>query len=142
MVGGQLLDLRAENSAVSGEALEAIHRRKTGALLAAALRLGGRAAGASSEQLAALDHFGAAIGLAFQITDDILDETAPTASLGKRAGRDAALGKSTYPKLFGLDTSRSMARDYVSGAVQALEHAGLASWELTGIAGYVLARQR
>ena len=113
MVAGQWLDLQAENQPASTAALEAIHRRKTGALLAESLRLGGRAASANPEQLAALHQFGISLGLAFQITDDVLDETARTAELGKTAGRDAALGKSTYPAHFGIEGARALARQHI-----------------------------
>ena len=103
MIGGQLLDLEGEGLALSLEQLERIHRAKTGALLTASVRLGGLAAVAEPATLDALSRYGAAIGLAFQIADDVLDVTSTTDELGKTAGRDVALRKSTYPALLGIE---------------------------------------
>ena len=112
MIGGQMDDLEAERSwpedahdAVT--ALERIHRRKTGALLTVAVRLGGLYAGADQETDRRLGALGAAIGLLFQIADDILDVTSDSATLGKTAGKDAAARKLTYPGLLGLAESRA-----------------------------------
>ncbi|MFI5245682.1 MAG: polyprenyl synthetase family protein, partial [Gemmatimonadales bacterium] len=102
MIGGQLLDLEGEGAPLTLAALERVHRMKTGALIGASVRIGGLAARASEETLRAFDRYGAAVGLAFQIADDVLDVTATTDVLGKTAGRDAALRKSTYPALLGL----------------------------------------
>jgi|CXWL01.1.fsa_nt_gi geranylgeranyl pyrophosphate synthase len=108
MIGGQADDLAAEAAwpADAAAALEAIHRRKTGALLAVAVRLGGLYAGAGSETAAALERLGAAVGLMFQIADDILDVEGTAESLGKTAGKDAAARKLTYPAVHGLAASR------------------------------------
>jgi len=108
MIGGQMDDLEAEWAwpADAGAALESIHRRKTGALLTAAVRLGGLYAGASAAEDRALAALGARIGLLFQIADDILDVTGTAASLGKTAGKDAQAQKLTYPGLYGLEESR------------------------------------
>ncbi len=111
MVGGQALDLEGEALTASGTAygldhLQTIHRLKTGALLRGAVELGGLLGGADPAQRAALRAYGEAIGLAFQIQDDILDATSNEATLGKRAGKDQGRGKITYPSLLGLDGAR------------------------------------
>ncbi|MBI3130965.1 MAG: polyprenyl synthetase family protein [Acidobacteria bacterium] len=111
MVGGQALDLEGEALTASGtdfgwEHLQTIHRLKTGALLRASVELGGLLGGADSIQQASLRAYGEAIGLAFQIQDDILDATSDAATLGKRAGKDQGRGKITYPSLLGLDGAR------------------------------------
>ncbi|HET7462782.1 MAG TPA: farnesyl diphosphate synthase [Longimicrobium sp.] len=141
MVGGQLMDLEGEGRALDAGALEAIHRRKTGALLAAALRLGGLAAGAGQAALAALDEYGQDLGLAFQIVDDVLDVTGSGAQLGKTPGKDESAGKTTYPALFGLDGARARAEGYVAAAVSALRAGGIESEALEGLARYVLERR-
>lgn len=112
MVGGQALDLEGEALTRAGEAydlahLQTIHRLKTGALIRAACELGGLLGGASSEARAALREYGAALGLAFQIQDDILDATSTAATLGKRAGKDQGRGKITYPSLLGLEGAKA-----------------------------------
>lgn len=121
MVGGQMADLQAEtrDDATLNE-LEAIHRRKTGALLSAALRLGATVAGASGYEKAALDRYGRNVGLAFQVVDDLLDATGDEAKLGKRVGKDCGLGKWTYPGLMGIDASRAWARELTASAIDAL----------------------
>ena len=103
MIGGQLADLDAEGADLSREELDLIHSAKTGALIAASLEMGGLAAGATQSKVRALADFGLRIGLAFQIMDDILDVTSSTDMLGKTTGRDAALRKSTYPALLGVE---------------------------------------
>ena len=108
MVGGQALDLGSEGRARVGAALVArIHRRKTGALIRAAVRAGAIGAGATERELSRLTAYGEALGLAFQIADDVLDETGPTAVTGKRGGGDAAHGKATYPAALGLEGARA-----------------------------------
>ncbi|MDU7867139.1 MAG: (2E,6E)-farnesyl diphosphate synthase, partial [Pantoea sp.] len=112
MCGGQALDLAAEGQSVDLVQLEQIHRHKTGALIRAAVRLGALAAGeAGRAALPALDRYADAIGLAFQVQDDILDVVGDTAVIGKRQGADQHLGKSTYPSLLGLEQARAKARD-------------------------------
>jgi geranylgeranyl pyrophosphate synthase len=140
MVGGQLMDLAGEARRLDAGALEDIHRRKTGALLAASLCLGGRAAGAGDAELAALATYGADLGLAFQIVDDVLDVVGDAAALGKTAGKDESAGKTTYPALFGLDGSQSRAAGFISEAVAALHAAGIRSEELEALARYVVER--
>lgn len=107
MVGGQALDLEGEHHLDYGlDHLQTIHRLKTGALLRGAVELGGLLGGASPAQREALRTYGEALGLAFQIQDDILDATSDAATLGKRAGKDQGRGKITYPSLLGLDGAR------------------------------------
>lgn len=109
MCGGQALDLAAtgNGSSLSVHALEELHSLKTGALIRAAVRMGALCGGASAEELAALDRYAAALGLAFQVRDDILDIEGDSATLGKTAGKDAAQDKATFPALIGLDASRA-----------------------------------
>ncbi len=141
MIGGQLLDLEGEGRALTLAELERIHNAKTGALICAAVRLGGIAAGASEERIDALGVYGRAIGLAFQITDDVLDVTATTDVLGKTAGRDAVLQKSTYPALLGIEGARARARALVEEGCSALNAEGLLTSRLEHLARYVVARR-
>lgn len=140
MVGGQLLDLEGEGSSLSIDQLERIHGAKTGALISASARIGGIAAGANAVVLDALTAYGNAIGLAFQIADDVLDATSTTAALGKTAGRDVALRKSTYPMLLGVERAIERAASLVDDACAALEHAGLRTATLEMLARYAIAR--
>lgn len=140
MVGGQLLDLESEGRSATAELLERIHGRKTGALLAASLRIGALAAGASEDALAAVTAYGEHLGLAFQIVDDVLDVTGDEASLGKTAGKDESSGKTTYPALLGIDGARALAASLVADAVAALHGGGVRSPELEAIAHYVVER--
>ena len=141
MIGGQLLDLEAEGVALRLEALERIHRSKTGALIRTAVRIGGMAARADERSLGALERYGASLGLAFQIMDDVLDVTATTDELGKTAGRDAALHKSTYPALLGADGARNRAHALVREATAALQEARLLTPSLESIAQQVVTRR-
>jgi geranylgeranyl pyrophosphate synthase len=141
MIGGQLLDLEGEGTVLSLEQLERTHRAKTGALIAASVELGGMAAGAGPAPMAALARYGAAIGLAFQIADDVLDVTATTDELGKTAGRDLALQKSTYPALLGVDGAVARAAALVNEACDALDRAGLLTAELEHLARFMIARR-
>jgi len=141
MIGGQLLDLEGERLALSLAELEHIHRAKTGALVTASVRLGGIAAGAGDAVLTALGRYGAAIGLAFQIADDVLDVTATTDQLGKTAGRDLALHKSTYPALLGVEGARARASALVDEACSALEGMHLLTPALEHLARYTVTRR-
>lgn len=141
MIGGQLLDLEAEGGALGLEALERIHQGKTGALIEASVRIGALAARADAGRVDALGRYGASIGLAFQIADDVLDVTATTAELGKTAGRDLALQKSTYPALLGLAGARGRAESLVTEGLAALRAAGIASPALEALARYAIERR-
>jgi geranylgeranyl pyrophosphate synthase len=140
MVGGQWEDLLGEGRALGAEELEGLHGRKTGALLAASLTMGALAAGAPDRVVSALGAYGRALGLAFQIADDILDATQPAETLGKRPS-DVALGKSTYVALYGLEGARERARAEAGRAVEALRSVGLEAPTLVGLADYVVARE-
>ncbi|KAA9000086.1 (2E,6E)-farnesyl diphosphate synthase [Affinibrenneria salicis] len=122
MCGGQALDLAAEGRQIDLASLEQIHRHKTGALIRAAVRLGALAAGDKGRaSLPFLDRYAAAIGLAFQVQDDILDVVGDSATTGKRQGADQQLGKSTYPSLLGLENARDKARDLYQESLSALD---------------------
>jgi geranylgeranyl pyrophosphate synthase len=116
MVGGQLLDLRAEGKSVEREELECIHTGKTARLISASVALGGMAAGAEREDVERLERFGLRLGLAFQAIDDILDLRGDTEELGKESGRDSLLRKATYPGLFGLEEAEVISRDLARAA--------------------------
>jgi len=140
MIGGQLLDLEGEGRPLALADLERIHRAKTGALITAAATLGGRAASAPGVRLEALATYGAAVGLAFQIADDVLDVTATTDQLGKTAGRDLALRKSTYPALLGVDGAQARAAALIDDGCRALERLGLLTPTLERIARFTVER--
>jgi geranylgeranyl diphosphate synthase type II len=143
MVGGQMADLEAEGRTDGNlAALEAIHRRKTGALLRASLRMGAIAAQAPESTLRALDAYGQGIGLAFQIVDDLLDVEGDEAKLGKRVGKDSALGKWTYPGFLGIEGSRAKARQVAEGAIAALAPLGDRGARLRALALDLLERDR
>ena len=142
MVGGQMADLEAERSPVDADGLEWIHRRKTGALLAASAELGAIHAGASVANRAALEGYGRALGLAFQIADDILDCTATAEDLGKTPGKDLEAGKATYPALYGLDASRERAEILIDEALNVLRENGLLSEPLAALARFAVNRDR
>jgi geranylgeranyl pyrophosphate synthase len=141
MIGGQLLDLEGEGLSLSLAGLERIHRLKTGALITASARIGGLASRTDDARLDALARYGAAIGLAFQIADDVLDVTATTDVLGKTAGRDAALKKSTYPALLGIRGATERADSLVADACRALDAVGLLTPALEGLARYTVERR-
>jgi geranylgeranyl diphosphate synthase type II len=141
MVAGQTADFEAEGTGVAGiEQLQAIHLRKTGRLLRSALTMGGRIAGASPETLASLSQYGENIGLAFQITDDLLDIVGEQEKMGKGVRKDAKLGKLTYPFLLGIQESRKRARSLIIEACRALSGFGEASQRLEALAHFVLER--
>lgn len=141
MCGGQALDLAAEGQQISLEALEQIHRHKTGALIECAVTLGALCHSATDEPLlAALQQYASAIGLAFQVQDDILDIVGDTATLGKPQGSDLALGKSTYPALLGLDAARALARELHQKALAALSPLPYNTHLLRAFADYIVER--
>ncbi|MDQ3998409.1 MAG: polyprenyl synthetase family protein [Gemmatimonadota bacterium] len=141
MIGGQLLDLEGERTRIALAELERVHLAKTGALIAAAARVGGIAAGAAPAVEAALDHFGAALGLAFQIADDVLDVTATAGQLGKTPGRDAALQKTTYPALLGVTEAIRRADALASSACAGLRQAGLLTPSLARLTRFAVERR-
>jgi geranylgeranyl pyrophosphate synthase len=145
VVGGQQDDLDAELRPpppdVASALVERIHRRKTAALIRVSCELGGIAGGAGESVLACLAGFGEAIGLAFQIVDDILDCTADTATLGKTAGKDAAAGKLTWVSVHGLAASRAAAAGQLAEAEAALSPLGAAATDLRALGRYMVARQ-
>lgn len=121
MCGGQVEDILCEGQAVSAEQLRFIHTHKTGALIRASVLSGALLMGADEPTQNALDAYSRALGLAFQIADDILDDTAPTEQMGKPAGSDRAHEKATYPALFGIDTARAHAQQAMQEALDALQ---------------------
>ena len=141
MVGGQALDLLGEGRRLERGELDGLHRRKTGALLTAALSMGAVAARAQDGVREALEAYGRAIGLAFQIADDVLDATADADALGKNPS-DAELDKSTYVALLGVAEARGEARRLVREAREALRDGGIESPALDGLAAYVVDRDR
>ena len=141
MVGGQLLDLEAEGKSIGLEELERIHLDKTGTLIATSARLGGVAAQTSRDREVALHGFGRALGLAFQIADDVLDVTATSDELGKTAGRDVALRKSTYPGLLGVRAAEARADALASSACDVLRAVGLLTPSLERLARFAVERR-
>ncbi|MEG1726989.1 MAG: polyprenyl synthetase family protein [Acidaminococcaceae bacterium] len=124
MVGGQVLDLDAEGKTITQEELRTLHAGKTGALFIGAVRSGARMAGATSEQLLALTKFADLFGLAFQITDDILDVEGTAEEMGKAVGSDAKLAKSTYVSLYTLEGAKALAEKTVAEALACLDNFG------------------
>jgi geranylgeranyl diphosphate synthase type II len=141
LIGGQVMDLEGEGKKLTRRELVRIHEAKTAALLTAALRLGAMTANATPAKLEALTAFGHALGLAFQVIDDILDVTQSTAVLGKTAGKDQAVEKATYPALLGLAASRREAARLTRAAMQALAPLGPKAQRLRDIADYLLKRE-
>jgi farnesyl diphosphate synthase len=140
MAGGQAIDLQNVGKAMSREALEAMHRMKTGALLRASVRMGALCGEIDAQGLAALDRYAAAVGLAFQVVDDILDVTADTATLGKTAGKDAAHDKPTYVSLMGLEAARALAAELRQSAHDALAGFGARATRLADLADLIVLR--
>ena len=147
MAGGQAIDLASVGLPLTEPELRAMHRRKTGALLLASVRMGAACAAhpLPASALQALDAYGQALGLAFQVVDDVLDVTADSALLGKTAGKDAAAGKPTYVSLLGLEAARQLAADLLAqaeNALNALQASGLAHTQpLHALARQVVQRQ-
>ena len=147
MVGGQAMDLQAGGQAprhpivLDADGLRVMHALKTGALIRASALSGAVMAGADKMLATAIDAYARDVGLAFQIVDDILDVEGDPASLGKTAGKDAAARKPTYPALFGLDQSRTLAADCLARAHQILADAGIENSLLGAIADWVVARK-
>ncbi len=140
LVGGQADDLGGVAAHAGIEALESIHRRKTGAMFLASLELGARVGGADARQRAALDVYGRRLGLAFQITDDLLDVGGTAEALGKRAGKDSEQGKLTFPGLLGAEESRRRAEQLIDEACQAIAPLAPRAEGLEVLARFVLER--
>ena len=141
LIGGQVMDLEGEGKKLTKAQLVKIHEAKTAALLTTSIRLGAMTANATDKQLEALSVFGRALGLAFQVIDDILDVTASTEVLGKTAGKDAAVEKATYPAILGLEKSRKEAAKLTKEAMDALLPFGKKAQRLREIAEYLLKRE-
>src|SRR5690606_12209249 len=150
LIGGQVVDLEAEGSLTQRKAAEAdpketlayIHTHKTGALFRASLRAGALLAGVDEEALNRVTRYAEAFGVAFQIVDDLLDVEGDHEQLGKKPGSDPRKGKLTYPALYGLETSRRLAREYVEQAKEALAPFGPKAWFLMELAEYIYSRKR
>ncbi len=141
MVGGQMLDLLAEGRKVTIKELETIHRLKTGALLTASARAGAMVGGGSRQEVTMLTGYGEKFGLAFQVTDDILDVEGDSAEMGKAVGADAKRQKATYPGLLGLEQAKTWARRLVEAAVAEIEPLGEKAAPLQELARYLLKRR-
>jgi geranylgeranyl diphosphate synthase, type II len=141
LIAGQVADLEAEGRRLTRAEVRSIHENKTAALLTTSIRLGAMSANAASEQLNAVTKFGRALGLAFQVIDDILDVTQTSEKLGKSAGKDLAAQKATYPAVIGLDKSRAEARRLTAQAHRSLELLGKNAGVLRALADYLLARE-
>ncbi len=142
LVGGQVDDLAEQFGGGGLPTLQAIHARKTGAMLCASLRLGALCARADEGQSQALQAYGDAIGLAFQITDDLLDARGDVIAVGKRVGKDTDRGKLTFPGLLGIEKSEQRARELVSQACTSLASFGSSGEHLENLARYILERDR
>jgi geranylgeranyl diphosphate synthase type II len=142
MIGGQVLDIAGENRSLSLEELQQIHRMKTGALLTASCRLGAIAANADAKSVEAVSEYGRHLGIAFQIVDDVLDETSTPEQMGKRTKKDSAKGKNTYPKLMGLDASRAQAKSHLDAGLGALNGFGNSADGLRSLARFIVDRTK
>ena len=141
MAGGQAIDLAGVGQRLTQAQLEEMHRLKTGALLLASVSMGAIAAGASPQQTQALGRYGQALGLAFQVVDDVLDVTADSATLGKTPGKDAAADKPTFVSLLGLQAAQAYADRLLNDALMALEQAPFTQTDaLRAIALWVVRR--
>lgn len=141
MVSGQALDLAATNKRLALAELETMHLKKTGALIAASVMMGALSTNdAAEEELQHLEHYSKAVGLAFQVKDDILDVESPTDTLGKRQGADQALNKSTYTSLLGLSGAKEKLAMLHQKSIEALRPFGNRAWMLTDIAHYIVGR--
>jgi geranylgeranyl diphosphate synthase type II len=141
LIGGQVMDLESEGRTIDAPSLERLHRAKTGALLAACVRGGAILGGASEDELKQLSRYAAAVGLAFQVVDDVLDATEGALQLGKTAGKDAAASKATYVSVHGLDRARSLAAELRAEALDALVPLGPRAALLADLARLVVDRR-
>ena len=140
LIGGQVMDLESEGRAVSASELERLHRAKTGALLSACVRGGAILGGARPNELEALSRYAAAIGLAFQVVDDVLDATEDALRLGKTAGKDAAAHKATYVSVHGIERAREMADGLLRDALAAVVPFGPRGAVLQALARLIVER--
>jgi len=140
MIGGQVLDLLGEKQAPDLDLVREIHLRKTAALIRAACSMGAVLGSASEELNQALTRYGELVGLAFQITDDLLDETSTEAAMGKKTGKDQARGKQTYPACKGLDETRAAARALIGEALETLGRLPIRTDSLELLARFILSR--
>ncbi len=141
MVGGQVADIEAEKKSADAAMLEYIHRSKTAALICGSIVAGAIAGGAGAGDVERLRRFGEQIGWAFQVVDDILDVSESSASLGKTAGKDQAQQKATYPALYGLEKSRTIATELETKALRELDHFGERARRLRQLAQFLVARR-
>jgi geranylgeranyl diphosphate synthase type II len=142
MVGGQAVDIQSEGKRVELSTVEFIHTHKTADLIAASLAAGALLGGGDKVQVAALTTYGQKIGLAFQISDDVLDIEGDTASLGKPSGSDLQKGKVTYPAVVGMETSKDRQRELVDSAVSSLKEFDKRADPLRLIARYIIERRK
>ena len=142
MVGGQVVDIESEGKEVAFPVLEYIHIHKTGELILASVRAGAILAGAENKELETITRYGEAIGLAFQIADDIIDVEGNKEDVGKNIGGDAKKGKVTYPSILGVDESRKRARELVDMAITALKDFDRKAEPLREIARYLVERKK
>jgi farnesyl diphosphate synthase len=140
MAGGQAIDLASVGVNLSQDELQHMHRLKTGALLSVSVMLGGLAGGATSLEQQALMRYASAMGLAFQVVDDVLDVTADTSTLGKTAGKDAAANKPTYVTLLGLEPAQALAKELHREAIDAVAPLGESGRYLVGLADFIVLR--
>lgn len=140
MAGGQAIDLASVGVNLSRDELQHMHRLKTGALLSVSVMLGGLAGGATALEQQALMRYASAMGLAFQVVDDVLDVTADTSTLGKTAGKDAAANKPTYVTLLGLEPAQALAKELHREAINAIAPLGESGRHLIGLADFIVLR--
>jgi geranylgeranyl diphosphate synthase, type II len=140
LVGGEVLDILSEGVEGDMELLQTIHARKTGALLGACCEIGGILGGADGGSRGVLREFGNKVGLAFQVADDVLNETSTAEQLGKAVGSDSELNKLTYPKLIGLEESKKLANQIASEAIDLISPFGESAWRLRSLAEYAVHR--
>jgi geranylgeranyl diphosphate synthase, type II len=141
LIGGQVLDLQSEGKDINEEALEKIHRAKTGALIRCAVRIGAIIGGAGDDDLNLLTEYGEKVGLAFQIADDLLDEIGTSEELGKTAGKDATKKKATYTAIYGIAGARQMAERLSGEAIAATGRLNRDSGQLPEIARFIIERK-
>ena len=140
LIGGEMIDIECEGKAVDLETVDYIHYHKTAALIEAALQVGAMLAGASDKDIQIIRQYGRAIGLAFQIVDDILDIVSTTEELGKDAGSDIEKGKATYPSVVGLDKSREKAKELYEESIHALDGLSCDTNVLRAMAAFIITR--